>query len=332
MPPLYVIHQNARLRIHNRRLTVELDGKILTSLPINQVNQVVLFGNVGLTTPAIKALLRSNCDVVFLTKRGDFRGRLVGEISPHVPLRRKQYQQLGDSEFSLRMAKGFVTAKIQHQIALLKRSQRKNPYAEINNSIERIQNTLQQIENKTTIKSLRGLEGSSTAAYFRGLKLLFDPRWKFKNRNRRPPKDPVNVLLSFGYTLITNLSTSMIEITGLDPYAGFLHELVYNRPSLALDLVEEFRPVIDGLALWCCNSGILSTSNFSPGTNERPVVLDEEGKAHFLRAYEERISRKSANPINGEMLTLRRNILEQARQIVNRIKENQPGYTGMGFR
>ena len=332
MPPIYVIQQNAKIRVSNRRLNVEQEGQILTSIPLGQVTQVVLFGNVGLTTPAIKALLTNNCDVVFLTLRGDYRGRLVGEVTPHVPLRRLQYQRLGQPEFVLDMAKGFIQAKLSHQGALLKRHNRKRNLVEIGASIDLIEKALEVLPRKTALSSIRGLEGSATAAYFRGLRMLFDPRLQFSNRNRRPPRDPVNVLLSFGYTLLTRLTTSTIEVTGLDPYAGFLHEVVYNRPGLGLDLVEEFRPVIDGLVLWCFNSEVIGLKDFSPGPAKRPVVLGETGQKQFLRAYEDRLARKFTHPIRDERLSLRRCILEQARQVVNRIKDDLPGYQGMGFR
>jgi len=111
MPPLYVTQQNAKLRIQNRRLQVEREGEVLASLPLSQVSEVALFGNIGLTTPAIDALLAQNSEVVFLTQRGEYRGRLVGRITPHVPLRRAQYACLSDPDFGLEMAKAFVGTK-----------------------------------------------------------------------------------------------------------------------------------------------------------------------------------------------------------------------------
>lgn len=277
MPPLYVVQQNAKLRISNRRLQVELEGNTLTSLPLSQVEQVVLFGNISLTTPAIDALLAQNCEVVFLTQRGDYRGRLVGEISPHVPLRRAQYTALTQPDFCLGMAKSFVNAKLRHQRALLMRHNRELHNQEISQAVDQIRTAIDQIPRKTALSSLLGLEGSATAAYFRGFRLLFDPAWGFNNRNRRPPRDPVNSLLSFGYTLMTQLAASAVQTTGLDPYAGFLHEVAYNRPALALDLLEEFRPVVDGVVLWCCRSGQITPQDFIAGPPQRPVILQENG-------------------------------------------------------
>lgn len=332
MPPLYVVQQNSKLRINNRRLQVELDGKALASLPLSQVEQVVLFGNINLTTPAIDALLAQNSEVVFLTQRGDYRGRLVGEISPHVPLRRAQYTALTQPDFCLEMAKSFVNAKLNHQRSLLMRHNRELHNPEIIAATDQIRVAIDQIPRKTALSSLLGLEGSATAAYFRGFRQLFDPSWGFNDRNRRPPRDPVNSLLSFGYTLMAQLSNSAIQTTGLDPYAGFLHEVAYNRPALALDLLEEFRPVVDGVVLWCCRSGQVTPQDFENGPAERPVILQEDGQKRFIKAYENRLDLKFTHPIRNQQFPLRQCILEQARQVAACIQRQVADFQGMGFK
>jgi len=339
MPPLYVVQQNTKLRINNRRLQVEKDEsggtEALVSMPLAQVSQVVLFGNIGLTTPAIDTLLAQNTEVVFLTLRGEYRGRLVGSITPHVPLRRAQYDRLGQTEFVLVMAKGFVSAKLSHMRALLLRHNRDIQDPDITSAIDQIRLALDSVPRKTTLSGLLGLEGSASAAYFRGYRRLFSADWRFDDRNRRPPRDPVNVLLSFGYTLLTQAASSAIQATGLDPYAGFLHEVAYNRPALGLDLVEEFRPVVDGIVLWCCRSGQVTPADFtpgSPGDAGRPVILGEQGKRRFLQAYEQRLDQRFTHPLRGVQFPLRQCLLEQARQIAERVMNGPPGYQGMGFR
>jgi CRISPR-associated protein Cas1 len=332
MPPLYVLQQNSKLRINNRRLQVELDGEVLASQPLAQVSQVVLFGNIGLTTPAIDALLAQNTEVIFLTQRGDYRGRLVGAVTPHVPLRRAQYELTGQADFALEMAKGFVRAKLEHLRILLLRHNRERLDGEIEVAVAQIKEAEAAVPRKTQRSGLLGLEGSATAAYFRGLRRLFDAEWQFEDRNRRPPRDPVNVLLSFGYTLLVQITAGAVQAVGLDPYVGFLHELAYNRPALALDLAEEFRAVVDGVVLWCCRSGVVSPRDFSPGPAERPVILGEAGQRRFLKAFEERMNQRFTHPLRGVQYPLRGCIQEQARQIAERIQNRQAGYTGMGFR
>lgn len=354
MPALYLVEQQTKIRIRNRRVQVERDlspdakpqseisnlqssienlqSEILLSVPLAQVEQVVIFGNVGLTTPAIDAFLGQNTEVVFLSQRGEYRGRLVGQVTPHVPLRRAQYTRAGEAAFALEMAKAFVRAKLQHQRALLQRHNRERGNAEIAASIESLARALDEIERKTAVSSLLGVEGAATAAYFRGLRRLFDPKWNFDDRNRRPPRDPVNVLLSFGYTLLAEACASAAQTVGLDPYAGFLHEVAYNRPALGLDLMEEFRPVVDGVVLWCLNGGQLTPEDFSPGPPERPIVLGTQGQRRFLQAYENRLDAKFTHPGRGMQFPLRQCIIEQARQAAACIQTGEPNFKGMGFR
>ena len=352
MPALYLVEQQTKIRIRNRRVQVERDlspdaqpqiencqspienrqSEILLSVPLAQVEQVVIFGNVGLTTPAIDAFLAQNTEVVFLSQRGEYRGRLVGSVTPHVPLRRAQYARSGEADFALQMAKGFVRAKLQHQRTLLQRHNRERGDAEIEASIASLAQALDEVERKTAIASLLGVEGAATAAYFKGLRRLFDPKWKFDDRNRRPPRDPVNVLLSFGYTLLAEACSSAVQTVGLDPYAGFLHEVAYNRPALGLDLMEEFRPVVDGIALWCLNGGQLTMDDFTPGPPERPIVLGAQGQRRFLQAYETRMETKFTHPLRGMQFPLRQCLIEQARQVAACIQSAEPAFRGMGFR
>jgi CRISPR-associated protein Cas1 len=333
MPPLYLTQQLAKLRIRKGRLLVELDGEQLLHLPLGHVSEVVLFGNIGLSTPAIGTLLGRDIDVVFLSEDGgNFKGRLTSGLTPHVPLRKAQYRALDAPDFKLEMARGFVRAKLRHQRALLQRHNRERSDPEIETCITQVREALQGISRRKQVSSLRGYEGSASAAYFRGLRRLFDPVWDFRDRNRRPPRDPVNALLSLGYTLMTHIASSAVEAVGLDPYAGFLHEVVYNRPALGLDLVEEFRPVVDGIVLWACNGGQVKPDDFSEGPPERPVLLSPEGRKRFLQAFEKRMEARFTHPISQKRLTMRQCVLEQARQIADRLRNDDPGYTGMGFR
>lgn len=336
MPPIYIVQQNAKLRIHNRRLQVERedDGvvEVIFTTPMQLVEEVVLFGNIGLTTPAIDTLLRENIPVIFLTSNGEYRGRLVGNITPHVPIRRAQYAALNQPDFVLTTARGIVEAKLIHHRTLLQRHNRELNDPRVAAAIDQLSREIQSAPRKTTLASLRGLEGSATAAYFSGYRRFFAPEWNFHDRNRRPPADPVNVLLSFGYTLLTELASAAAQTVGLDPYVGFLHEVVYNRPALALDLMEEWRPVVDGVVLWCCRSGQVATDDFSPGPPERPVILSDDGKRRFIKAYEERMDQTYTHPIRQQKLTLRQCIIEQARQVASRVSNGVPGFQGMGFR
>ncbi len=332
MPPIYVVQQGARLCIENRRLAVELEGQTLSSTPLSQVSEVVLFGNVGLTTPVIDTMLAQGTPVVFLTQHGDYRGRLVGSPTPHVPLRRAQYARAGEPGFVLALAQAFVTAKLSHQRVLLLRHNRDLNDPDIAAAARQMSDALEAVPRKTGLPALRGVEGAATAAYFGGLRRLLGPEWHFDRRARQPPPDPVNVLLSLGYTLMANTADGAVQAAGLDPYLGVLHDLAYGRPALALDLLEEFRPVVDGLVLWCCRGGQVRPADFAPGPAERPVVLDDGGRRRYLEAYEQRLQLPFTHPVRGLKLPLRQCIFEQARQVAECIRSGLPGYRGMGFR
>ncbi len=338
MPPIYVTLQGARLRVSNRRLRIEQADEELASVPLAHVSQVVLFGNIGLTTPAISALLSRNIEVVFLSRSGSYRGHLSGMETPHVPLRRAQYRRLGDADFTLEMAKNLVTAKLRHQRALLQRHNRDRGDPEIASAVERIQAGLAQVPRKRGLSSLRGVEGSSAAAYFGGYRRLFGEEWHFQSRQRRPPPDPVNALLSLGYTLLAGIATGAAAAVGLDPYAGFLHNLAYNRPALGLDLMEEFRPVVDGAVLRAVQGEIVRPEDFrevkggSAGGAVRGVLLSEEGKRQFIRAFEQRMEAAVTHPVQGRKLPMRQCLVEQARQVRQCVESGVVSFRGMGFR
>jgi len=338
MPPVYVTRQGAKLRVQNRRLRIELPEQELASIPLAHVSQIVLFGNIGLTTPAISALLSKNIEVVFLTQSGSYRGHLSGMETPHVPLRRAQYLRLGDADFILEMAKAVVIAKLRHQRALLQRHNRERDDPEIASAIARVQAGLEQAPRKRALSSLRGVEGSAAAAYFSGYRRLFGEEWHFTARQRRPPPDPVNAMLSLGYTLLAGIASGAVSAVGLDPFAGFLHNLAYNRPALGLDLMEEFRPVVDGVVLRAVQAETICPADFrlvkgdTPSGSVRGVLMNDESRRRFIAAFEQRMDTAFTHPVQRRKLPLRQCLLEQARQIRQSVETGTVNYQGMGFR
>lgn len=332
MPPLYIVEQGARLHQEGRRLVVKKDEGELSSAPLVNVSEVVLMGNIGLTTPVIKLLLGERIDVVFLTEDGDYCGRLTGPATPHVLLRRKQYECQSDARFGLSMAQRFAQGKLANARVLLQRHNRERNDAVIGAAVEALAQAIGRAERTTQLNALNGVEGAATAAYFGAWKRLLKPEWRFEKRLRRPPPDPINVLLSFGYTLLARTAHGAVEAAGLDPYAGFLHVVEYNRPSLALDLMEEFRAVVDGVVMWSVNSGQIAPEEFAAGDAARPVVMGAKAKRAFILAYERRMDETILHPRSGERLTVRRCVQAQARAIVDCIQRRSPDYMPMAFR
>lgn len=331
--PLYLTEQGSSLHRRGRRLAVVKEGEQLALVPLIQVSQVIVFGNVSITTPALKLLLREGVETVLLTRSGRFCGRLVGARSGHGALRVAQVLRSQQPGFARDLARRFVRGKVHNMRVFLQRAQRRAPQEALPPAIAGLKDLRERVEQSQTHNSLSGVEGRATAIYFGAWKGLLQAPWRFAKRLRRPPTDPVNVLLSLGYTILTHNVVSAVQTAGLDPHVGFLHQLTYNRPSLALDLVEEFRtPVVDSVVLRCLNNDILQPDHFRAGDEgERPVVLEREGLKRFIAELERRLERVVKDPSGGERLSYRRILLKQAYQIARILREEAPPSTYQPF-
>ncbi len=329
MPPLYVTTQNAKLRLRKRRLIVEhtpsgADApQTIASLPLVHVDQVILFGNVGLTTPVITELLRRNIPVVFLTIGGRYKGRLIGAETGFGQLRLSQYNQAQNPAVALDIARAIVHGKLRNQRALLLRYGRRRSDPTLTEAAERVGDLAAKALRCQTLNSLNGCEGKAGAIYFGVFKRLLKHDWPFEKRVRRPPTDPVNVLLSFGYTILLHNVQGAVSTVGLDPYVGFLHQIAYNRPSLALDMMEEFRPlVVDSVVMRCLNNEIVRADHFYPGEKpDRPIVLDDEGRARFIRELQARLTSPFQHPDSDERVTYQRCIELQVRRLARVLRQ-----------
>lgn len=327
MPPVYIVEQGSKLSIEGRRLLVYLDGQPVIKTPLAHTSAVVIFGNVSITTPAMKRLMQQGIDVIFLTRAGEYEGRLVGPLSRFGQLREQQYQRLRDPAFSLALAQTLVRAKCLNMRTLLQRYHRDRPQPAIAAVIERLAWLADRAGRTTRLSALLGVEGSAAAAYFSVFKQLFKRDWDFPRRVRRPPTDPVNVLLSFGYTLLTRDLEANVALVGLDPYLGALHSTEYGRPSLALDLVEEFRAiVVDSTVLRALNTEHIRPDDFSPGAGDRPVILSDDGRRRFIQAYEARVGLELRHPVTQEKMTLRRAFEIQTRLLARCLRDGRPDY------
>ena len=330
MATLYVIEQGAALNCDGERIIVARENETLGSVPLIKLDDVIIFGNAGITTPAMKRLLDRGIEVTFMTTSGRYHGRLIGAATAHVALRRAQYRRADDPAWSLGTAQRCVEGKLRNCRSVLQRfaRQRTTVDPEIPAAIADIQGLIERVQRTTKLSALTGVEGRATAQYFRGLRSLFADDWGFHRRNRRPPADPINVLLSLGYTLLTHKMLGMVQAVGFDPYQGYLHQLNYNRPSLALDLIEEFRPIlVDSFVVRCCTEGLLNLNDFATSDDpERPIVLEADAKRRFVAAFEERLRLEVTHPEGagdrpGKVSYLR--CLElQARRLARAVQQN----------
>ena len=292
MTQLIVDTQGARLRKDGERLEVEVEGKTLRSVPMGGLRQVILMGQgVSATTPLLYHLIRQGVDVVYQSQNGRFAFRLVGPVARHSALRVHQVQAAGDAGRALDLAVAVVTGKLLNQATVLRR--RGDTLGERRGwALRAIEEQVGRARTATNIDSLRGYEGGGAAAYFAAWPELIDSRrWGFRGRAYHPPPDPLNALLSFGYSLLLNDIIGAVYRIGLDPAIGFYHTVDYGRPSLALDIEEEFRPVIvDTLVLNLVRQGALEPTDFRSKEDGRAgFLLSDDARRFFLARYEERL-------------------------------------------
>jgi len=298
MSVLYLAEQGSVLSKQDQRFVVRKEGRVLAQVAAFNLERVLVFGNVQITTQAVAALLESGVETSFLSTHGKFRGRLAPAESKNVPLRMAQYRRHLDEPFKLAWAKRIVRAKIENAKGLLARYAYNHPEVPLEQARKDLDARAADVENRTAISSLMGTEGAAASVYFRAYGLAFRRELRFEGRERRPPKDPVNALLSLGYVMVTNEMLSCLSAHGFDPYVGYLHGLDYGRPSLALDLIEEFRhAIVDRLTLNLVNNQALTAPDFEDKGAEEGVRLQPEALKKYLLQYEKFLTHSAASPL-----------------------------------
>lgn len=307
---------------------VTKEGNTLQKIPAIQVEQVVIFGNVNLTTPVIHYLLQQGIDCVFCSSYGKFHGRLISTESKFGLLRQRQTELILQLEKRLAIAKTFVFGKLRNQRTLLLRYCRELGIPQLEDAANELWRAEEKVSKCADLAELRGIEGAASASYYRAFKAVLKQDMGFTSRVRRPPTDPVNSMLSLGYTLLVYAIQAAVNTVGLDPFQGFLHSPEPSRPSLVLDLMEEFRPIIvDSMVLWLVNSRVMSEEDFKrPESGERMVVLTEEGMKKFLHHYEQRIQTVVYHPRAHGQVTYRRCFELQARELAEAVLKQVPSY------
>ncbi len=288
MSTIYITTQGANVQRRSGQIVIGKGKEILQNVPETHVKQIILVGNVNLSTPTISFCLENQIEVVFLTQGGKFRGRLNGEASRSVEIRRKQYDRVLDKDFCLRQAKSFVGGKVQNQMATARRQFENNA---VPREFETLKSISQKIGNAKSIESLLGLEGSASASYFKLFRGWIPSPFTFEKRTSNPPKDEVNAVLSLTYTLLYNRITTVLNLAGLDVYQGFFHQVRNGHAALASDLLEEFRPSIaDALVLKLIKRKQLKMTDFERKNGE--IRLTFEGKKVFFSEFEAKMKSK----------------------------------------
>ena len=327
---VYLTEQGASLTKKGKRLVLKKQGNVLRYIHTHNLEQIILMGSIMLSPSTVHFVLSNNIDTVYMTVHGDYRGRLTSALSKNIELRIKQFKHCDNKEFAMTIAKECVRGKLENYRSLLRRLNQELKIEEMESAIHNIRNTLGKLDNAATIDAVRGHEGYGSAEYFSAFKYgIKNNEFQFTTRVRRPPTDPINALLSFGYTLLLNTMITHIYIAGLDPYLGNLHEVDYGRPSLALDLIEEFRPVIvDSLILKLINKRCLSPHDFvikpvegeSTADTKYPVLLTKTALRKFIHYFEDKLAEKYFYFHSGQKLTYKQIMEKQVRQYAHALE------------
>uniref|UniRef100_A0A831ZL28 CRISPR-associated endonuclease Cas1 n=1 Tax=Desulfacinum infernum TaxID=35837 RepID=A0A831ZL28_9BACT len=300
MESLYVIDHGLHIKRRSERLVIKKAGRVLEEIPVHGLQRVVVFGRNQFTTDVLRLFAANGVDVAFLSEHGRFSYRLVPQNSKNVYLRLAQNGKYREEAFRVQLGRLLVGAKIHNQRALLVRYRRQRDAEEVHHAVEALQAAMKAVEEAQEMDRIRGIEGHAAKIYFAALSSLLKHGFTFSGRRYHPSPDPVNAMLSFGYTLVTNEITGLMEAHGFDVHLGFFHGLRYGRASLATDLLEEFRaPVVDRLILYLINKRVVEADQFrtdKPGD----CRMNEKALRTFLNNYERFVTSAFVQPATKE--------------------------------
>ncbi|TVP98923.1 MAG: CRISPR-associated endonuclease Cas1 [Planctomycetaceae bacterium] len=328
--PLYLNTQGLQVGRKSEVLEVRENGKVIQEVRLREINQVNLFGNIQVTTQALQTLVEMGVPVVMHSQRGYFQGMVHGTSLKNILLRREQFRLADDPIRSLRIAKALIVGKIRNQRVLLMRNHVDPPRS----AVSELKRMVSRAEAAKSAESLLGIEGTAARIYFQHFAGMLKPgdepldplnslgepprfRFDFRGRNRRPPRDPVNALLSFTYALLAKDLTIVATAVGFDPYLGFFHLPRPGRPALSLDLMEPFRPLIaDSVVLLAINNRMVYPEHFIEAG--QGVTMTSSGRKGLIRAYEQRMDQLVTHPLFDYRVSYRR-LLEIQTRLMARV-------------
>ncbi len=330
---LYVTTPESYLRLDNDTLRVMVGDEARLRVPLHHLQAVVCMGHVSLSAPLMHRLASDAITLVLLDDNGRFKARLEGPVSGNVLLRQAQHRAVDNADFTLALARAVVAGKIKNQRQVLLRGAREAKLAEDENALTRtaldLAASLRAVPAAASLDVLRGTEGEAARNYFGALNLLVRPdlraTFSMDGRSRRPPRDRMNALLSFFYSMWMNDCRSACEAAGLDPQLGFLHAVRPGRAALALDLMEEFRPFADRLALALVNRAQLSAADFD-APEAGAVLLQGDARKAVVVAYQERKQEALTHPLLAESVPLGLVPLVQARLLARHVRGEAEAY------
>jgi CRISPR-associated protein Cas1 len=333
---LYLQEQGSVLRKDGERFSIEKEGRQINEVIVRRIEQILVFGNVSLTTPSMQYCMRNNIPVTFLSQHGSYFGRLEATTADNSAVERFQYLRSLDEPFSLDIARNIVSAKIRNSRTMIQK-RRATAWESSGELKERFDANLcvmsalaDHAKSCESMEALRGFEGKAAALYFELFGLLFKKELPFYTNNflrvRQPPADPVNSLLSFGYSLLHANMFSLVRMKGMNPYIGFLHAEDKGNPALINDLVEEFRTVVDSLTLYTLNKGVLRNKDFYYRKDKSGCFMTDEARKTFLSVFEQRMWEDALDQSSGNTMNIRRHMEMQAQKMKEVLDGTRPEY------
>ncbi len=331
MDSLYVVEQGCYLKKDGDSLKIMKGRRVIQTIPAAGLKRLVIAGWNSLTGAVLDFLIKNRVDTVFMTPSGRFRARLLLDDTGHVELRQKQYVRLADTGFKTATARAVVAGKLQNHIRLLRRRASQRDLRELASAALQIKALASRLEEENDLERIRGIEGYAARLLYGVFGLMItNENFEFRGRNRRPPRDPVNALLSFVYTLLTNEVQNAIKLAGLDPYLGALHEPGRGRPSLACDLVEEWRAWGERMVLTLINRRVTGPDDFvfrtALDSGERPVEMKPDVCRALISAFERQMEHRVFYEARGESASLRMIMYGQARRFAHSLEEGAEIY------
>lgn len=305
---LYVLTPESYLSVRNETISVCIGGEEKVAVPAISIDGIVCFGLMSVSTPLLGFCAQRGITVTFLSGNGRFYARVCGPVSGNVLLRKKQYESLNDAAFCNSTVRDILLGKVRNSRSVLLRYARTAQEPSVAEALylasDQLAESAIRLNECESVDSMRGVEGAFSAAYFAQFDRMLRTQgsdFRFESRSRRPPRNEVNAVLSFVYTLLTREMQSAMETVGLDPAAGYLHVLRPGRPSFALDLMEELRaPMCDRYALTLFNRKQLAKSDFE--TDSQAVYLNEKGRRTVIQGWQKRKSEAIQHPFLNETL------------------------------
>jgi CRISPR-associated protein Cas1 len=307
MANLYLTEQGSVLRKKGDRLIVEKEKEVLLDVECHKIDAVLIFGNVQFTTQSVHELFQHGIELAILTRTGRLIGQITSPTTKNIELRVVQFKKYGDEAFKLGFSKSIVKGKIRNSLQVLRSFFYNHPEEDLKEEIEGLEKAENGLSQQNSLEGLNGAEGMAARFYFNAFGKMILGDFSFDGRRKYPAPDPVNALLSLGYTMVFNEISSLLDGMGFDPYLGYYHKIDYGRASLASDLLEEFRaPIADRITLRLINNRILKVEDFYNNPKGEGIYLKRDALKKYFAEYEDFINHEFTHPETKEKTCFRK--------------------------